>query len=73
MKNSPDGNSGFVPIIVLAVIALAVSGAVASNVKITKNVDSNVKGILVAKGDDSGQGSDTESKTEENKQEEDAK
>lgn len=73
MKNSPDGNSGFVPIIVLAVIALAVSGAIASNVKITKNVDSNVKGILVAKGDDSGQGSDTESKTEENKQEEDAK
>ena len=67
MKKTPAHNSGFIPLIILAIIALTATGAVASNVKVTSTLDSNVKGVFLAEGDDSS--SESEDKSEENEQE----
>lgn len=67
MRNNSALDSGFVHILILAIIVLTVTGAVAANVKVTSNVDSNVKGVYIAKS------GEEENKTDENKQEEDKK
>ncbi len=69
MKKSPAHNSGFVPLIILAVIALTATGAVASNVKVTSTLDSNIKGVFIAKGDDSSNEGSDEDKSGENEEE----